>query len=267
MARRRVRTYGPHRPSTKGDDVRAAFNFSESRVLVTGGSNGIGLGVARAFAQAGALVTITGTRPNADSYDHDLSAFTYVQCVMTDRAGVEALAAGLDRLDVLVNNAGANLRARDEWDPDVFEESLTINLSSVFRLSSLCHPLLARSEAEGGASIVNVASLASFFGVEPVPGYGAAKAAVVQLTKSMAIHWAEDSIRTNAVAPGVIASNMTSALVASEERTAGHLSRTPMGRLGMPQDIAAPVMFLASSAAAYVTGQTLLVDGGFSIKG
>jgi 3-oxoacyl-[acyl-carrier protein] reductase len=247
--------------------LQVTFDFSDAHVLVTGGSNGIGLGVARAFAAAGATVTITGTRPAASDYEHDLSAFRYHQCDMRDRAQVEALAAGLERLDVLVNNAGRNLRAQDEWNPDTFEESVAINLLAPFRLASLCHPLLAASTAAGGASVVNVASLSSLFAVEPVPGYGAAKAGVVQMTKSMAVRWAGDAIRVNAVAPGVVESNMTAALFASQERTAGHLERTPLGRLGVPEDIAPVVLFLASPAAGYMTGQTVFVDGGNSVKG
>jgi len=247
--------------------MRVTFDFSGASALVTGGSNGIGLAVAQSFAEAGAEVTITGTRAAADDYDHDLSKFRYRQCLMTDRAGIERLAAGLDRLDVLVNNAGGNLRARDEWNPDTFEEALALNLSSAFRLASGCHPLLAASSADGGASIVNLASMASFFAVDSVPGYGAAKAGVVQMTKTMASYWAGDGIRANAVAPGVTATNMTAGIVESPERTARQLDRMPVGRLGRPEDIASVVLFLASSGASFLTGQTVAVDGGFSIKG
>ena len=247
--------------------MHVTFDFSGASVLVTGGSNGIGLAVAQSFAEAGAEVVVTGTRAAADDYDHDLSKFRYRQCLMTDRAGIERLAAGLDRLDVLVNNAGGNLRARDEWNPDTFEEALALNLSSAFRLASRCRPLLAASTADGGASIVNLASMASFFAVDSVPGYGAAKAGVVQMTKTMASYWAGDGIRANAVAPGVTATNMTAGIVESPERTARQLDRMPVGRLGRPEDIASVVLFLASSGASFLTGQTVAVDGGFSIKG
>ena len=116
---------------------RVRFDFSGTRVLVTGGSNGIGLGVATGFAGAGAEVTITGRSAKASDYESDLGAFRYEQAEMLDRASVERLATRFDEIDVLVNNAGGNFMAQDEWQPDVFDRSVRLNLLSAFQLATL----------------------------------------------------------------------------------------------------------------------------------
>ena len=245
---------------------RVRFDFSGLRVLVTGGSNGIGHAVARAFAEAGANVIVTGRRPGAADYDTDLSRFEYRPLEVKDGAAIDALARALPGLDVLVNNAGANLPGgRSEYLPDVFEESVRINLFGAYRLTSACHDKLAESRLDGGASVVNLASMASYFGITAVPGYGAAKAAVVQMTKTLAAAWAADGIRVNAVAPGLVRSNMTARIQNLPEFTRKDFERMPMSRWGTPEEIAPAVLFLSSPAARYITGQTLAVDGGYSI--
>ncbi|KPK15221.1 MAG: hypothetical protein AMJ62_10025 [Myxococcales bacterium SG8_38] len=242
------------------------FDFSDARVLVTGGSSGIGKAVADAFSKAGADVLITGTRASADEYDTDLSRHEYRQLVLTNKRAIDALAASIDRLDVLVNNAGGNFPGgKHEAVPDVFEESVAINLFGGYRLAVGCRSKLAKSAFDGGASIINMASMGAFFAVPIVPGYAAAKAATVQMTKNLAAAWAGDGIRVNAVAPGLVETKMTALMKGIEPLEKPFLDRTPLGRWGTPADVAPVVMFLASAAARFITGQTIRVDGGFSI--
>jgi 3-oxoacyl-[acyl-carrier protein] reductase len=244
------------------------FDFSGARVLVTGGTAGIGLAIAGAFATAGAAVTVTGTRAAAADYDTDLGAFRYQQCRMTDHDEIAALAASLDGLDVLVNNAGQVFPGGlDESDPAGFEASVTVNLTSGFRLSVACHDHLAASAFDGGASVINLASMSSYFGIEIVPGYGAAKTGILGVTRTLAMKWAKDGIRVNAIAPGLIETNMTAPMLASEAMSKPLLGRIALGRVGVPDDVAPTVLFLSSPAARYITGQALPIDGGFSIYG
>jgi 3-oxoacyl-[acyl-carrier protein] reductase len=243
---------------------RITFDFSGAVVVVTGGTSGIGHAVAGAFAEAGAAVTITGTRSSPGVYDTELGPFSYQRVEMTDPASIDALVASLDKLDVLVNNAGANFPGgRDEWEPDTFAAALTLNLAGPMRLTTGCRERLAASTMVGGASVINMASMSAFRSIPIVPGYGSAKAGLVTLTLNLARHWVSDGIRVNAVAPGVIDTPMTAPMVQFAELLQAELAHTPMGRLGTPQDVVGAVQFLASGAASYITGHVLVVDGGY----
>jgi len=247
---------------------RVSFDYSGCRVLVTGGSNGIGEGIARAYQAAGAQVTITGTRAQAKDYDKDLEGFNYLQMVATDKDSIQSVADAIEQLDILVNNAGASLPdGKNEYEPDVFEKAVTINLTSNYRLAAAVKDKLAESTLEGGASIVGMASMSSLFGIEIVPGYGSAKTGLMGLTRVLGVNYARSNIRVNAIACGLIESNMTAAMMDIPEMIQPHVSRTPLGRVGNPADIAGATLFLTSPAACYITGQTLAVDGGFSVQG
>lgn len=244
------------------------FDYSGFTVLITGGSNGIGEGIARAYLAAGATVHITGTRDQVTDYDKDLSGFSYHSLNVSDRNNIQAVADVIPVVDILINNAGATLPGgKDEYEPDVFEQALAINLTSAYLMADACKDKLAASQLPNGSSVISMASMTSLFGNAIVPGYGAAKAGLVQLTKTLGIKWADQSIRVNAIAAGLIESNMTSVMLTIDEMTRPFIERTPMKRFGTPKDIAGAVLFLSSPAAGFITGQTLAVDGGYSISG
>jgi NAD(P)-dependent dehydrogenase (short-subunit alcohol dehydrogenase family) len=243
---------------------RVSFDFEGASVLVTGGTSGIGHAIASAFAGAGAAVTVTGTRASASDYDCDLSAFAYRRLEMRDREAIDALAAERERLDVLVNNAGANFPGgRNEWEPDAFSAALDLGVEGAMRLSVGLRPALAASAMAGGASVVNLVSMTAFRSTTIVPGYSAAKAALLALTRNLAFHWARDGIRVNAVAPGLIDTRMTAPMKQFPKMLDAELGKSAIRRLGTPQEIAAAVLFLCSEASSFTTGSVLAVDGGY----
>jgi len=244
------------------------FDYTGHTVLVTGGTSGIGAGIAAAYARAGAEVIITGTHDDPESYGIDLSGYRYLTLRLPDDKRIVEIAAMLPKLDILINNAGGILTSatQSEYDPDIFELSLRINLTSGFRMAQACRPLLSKSHVPGGASVIGIASMTSYFGWDGIAGYGAAKAALVQTTKTLGIAWVDQNIRVNAVAPGMTASRANARMLDDPKAMAPYFAQIPMRRVGTPRDIAGTVLFLTSPAAAYITGQTIPVDGGWSIS-
>ena len=234
----------------------ANFNFNGKTAVVTA-TSGIGLGIALALREAGARVIAAGLAP-ADM--GTLQGLDFRALDVTDAASISKLFNSLDRLDILVNAAGIIRRAA-EHEPDVFERVIAVNLNGSMRCCQAAKPLLLQSKG----SVVNVASMLSFFGGAHAPGYSASKGGVAQLTKSLANAWALQGVRVNAVAPGYIATALTQALQDDPTKSGPIVARTPMGRWGTPADVAGPVLFLCSDAAAFVTGVILPVDGGYLV--
>ncbi|WP_367646491.1 SDR family NAD(P)-dependent oxidoreductase [Ruegeria arenilitoris] len=235
------------------------FNYSGARVAVIGASRGgIGAAIARDFQAAGAEVEITGAEPAC--LPEDAERFPYTQLDVTDPDAVEAFGKARDELDVLVNCAAITRRG-EEMEPAFFGRVLDINLVGTMRCALALHPALAARQGR----VINIASMYARFGSPRNPAYGASKAGVEQLTKSLAIAWAGDGIRVNAIAPGFIITEQSARARQDPDFTSSVEARTPLARWGRPQDIAGAVLFLASDAAAFITGTCMLVDGGYSV--
>jgi NAD(P)-dependent dehydrogenase (short-subunit alcohol dehydrogenase family) len=245
------------------------MTFDGASVVVTGGTSGIGAAIASGFLKGGASVTITGTRRGPQDYEEDLSAYRYHQLDVESKESIHAFARQVDKVDILINNGGISLFTigLSEWEPDNFERAVRMHLTGGFRLAASLLDKLAATTRPGGASIIGIGSLTSFFGVELVPGYGAGKTGLLGVTRAMAVAWGRRNIRANVVAAGLIPTRMSSEALKTDEYSGPTIARTPLGRLGTAEEVANAVLFLASPQASFITGQVLVVDGGRSIKG
>jgi 2-dehydro-3-deoxy-D-gluconate 5-dehydrogenase len=251
------------------------FDLAGKAALVTGGNGGIGLGMARGLAAAGATLAIAGRDADKNAFAvrelEKLGARVFaLPAELTDdsacRALVDSAAERLGRLDILINNAGINVRkAPQDYSLEEWRRVLDTNLTSAFVASQAAYPHLKRA---GGGKIVNIGSMMSMFAAPYAVAYAASKGGIVQLTRGLATAWAQDQIQVNAVLPGWIDTELTRR--AREQVEGLHqrvLARTPAGRWGEPKDLAGIAVFLSSSASDFITGTAIPVDGGYSSLG
>jgi 2-dehydro-3-deoxy-D-gluconate 5-dehydrogenase len=249
------------------------FDLTGRVAVVTGGNGGIGRGIALGLAEAGAAVAVWGR--NDEKNQRVLSELKAIgvrsmalMVDMTNRAGlgpaVDKVQSELGSVNILVNNAGIASLSGGVMNekPEDWDRVIETQLSSVFLLSKLAAQSMIRQK---NGKIINIASMYSFFGSGLVPSYSAAKGAIVQLTKSMAIEFAPHNIQVNAIAPGWIETDMT-APVRTTPMNDEILARTPAGRWGQPEEVAGAAVYLAARASDFVTGDTIRVDGGYAIR-
>ncbi len=240
-------------------------DFTAKKVLVVGGSSGIGNGVAHAFRERGAQVCVWGTRPSARDYagedGSDLAGLGYAGVDVGDPDAIEAAPAPFDGLDVLILCQGTVVYSRGEFERAGWDRVMAVNLDSLMHISRRFKPDLMASNG----SIVIVSSISGLKANKGNPAYSASKAGAISLTKTLGQAWASDGIRVNGLAPGLVATKLTAVTTEHPKRREGALAAIPSGRMGTPGDMAGAALFLASPLAAYVNGHTLVVDGGLSL--
>ena len=249
------------------------FDLSGKVAIVTGGNGGIGLGIARGLALAGAEIVVAARNQQKtdEAVEHlndlgvrALGVFTDVSDEASVAAMVKVTLDEFGGVDILVNNAGIGIRkAPQDYTLEEWNQVIDINLTGVFLCCRDVYPHMASA---GGGKIINIGSMTSIFGSDWVASYSASKGGVVQLTKSLAVAWAKDNIQVNAILPGWIHTDMTSAIKTNNaERYDFIESRIPHGRWGEPDEMAGTAVFLSGSASGYVTGVSIPVDGGYSV--
>jgi 3-oxoacyl-[acyl-carrier protein] reductase len=238
------------------------LDFTGKRVLVIGGSSGIGNGIARAFLARGAVVHVWGTRARKEDYTQEegsvLEGLHYQKVDVLNSEELAAYAAPFDSLDVLVQSQGLVLYRRAEFNLTEFRRVIEINLNSVMASAMKFHGLLA---AARGTMLI-LSSIAAFLATKGNPAYNASKAGVLGLTRSLGQAWAADGVRVNGIAPGLVETKLTRVTTGHPSRLAATLQRIPLGRVGTVEDMAGVALFLASPLSSYIVGQTIVVDGG-----
>ncbi len=242
------------------------LDYSGKTVLVVGGSSGIGNGIAQRFRAQGAEVHVTGTKAAADDYvgvdGTDLEGLTYAQLDVIDPDNVDRFVPRFDRLDILVLSQGYVRYKRAEFERDGWDTVIAINLDSIMHCARRFKPMLSSSQG----SLIILSSIMAFRSSVGNPAYAASKAGAASLTMTLGEAWAAEGIRVNGIAPGIVATKLTTATTTHAERRETTLAAIPLRRLGTPADIAGVALFLASPLAAYVVGQTITVDGGMLLS-
>jgi 3-oxoacyl-[acyl-carrier protein] reductase len=238
------------------------LDFTGQQVLVIGGSSGIGNGIAHGFRIKGAKVCVTGTRAAIVDYvgvdGSDFDGLDYAQLDVGLPHSVEAFAPPIQRLDVLVLAQGAVIYSRGEFEMRGFRHVVEVNLISLMQCATKFHPSLK----ETGGRLIIVSSTAAYHATKGNPSYNASKTGALGLTRTLAQAWAEDGIRVNGIAPGLVDTKMTKVTTDNPKRLEVAIESIPLKRLGTPADMAGAALFLASPLSSYVIGQTLVVDGG-----
>jgi 3-oxoacyl-[acyl-carrier protein] reductase len=238
------------------------LDFSGRQVLVMGGSSGIGNGIAQAFRAKGARVAVCGTRKRAADYSpdegSDLEGLDYVRLDVSDGNAIEEFKPAFRALDVLVLAQGAVIYRRGEFEMAGFRKVIEVNLMSLMACAQKFHPMLRAAKG----SLIIVSSTAAFHATRGNPAYNASKTGALGLTRTLGQAWADDGIRVNGIAPGLVDTKMTKVTTANPKRLDDALARIPLKRLGTPADMAGAALFLASPLASYIVGQTIVVDGG-----
>lgn len=240
-------------------------DFSGKRVLVVGGSSGIGNGIAHGFRTRGAEVHVWGTRANSSDYEpadgSDLDGLTYQQVDVGDPDAIAAAHADFDALDTLVLCQGTVVYKRGEFEREGWDRVMAVNLDSLMHCARRMKPMLAKAQG----SVIIVSSISGYSANVGNPAYAASKAGAISLTKTLGQAWAPEGIRVNGLAPGLVDTKLTKVTTENPKRLEGALRAIPVGRMGLPGDMAGAAIFLASPLASYVCGQTLIVDGGLSL--
>jgi tropinone reductase I len=243
------------------------WNLENKTALVTGGSKGIGKAIVAEFLALGAsVVAVARNQQELDALQtaYPTDKLRVMSADMSQREDIARVVASLAQLDILVNNVGMNIRKKaPDFADDEFEKIVQTNQFSAYELTRKCYPLLQESKG----CVVSVASVSGLTHIRSGVIYGMTKAAIVQMTRNLAIEWGSVGIRVNAVAPWYVLTPLTEGVLADEAFYQDVLKRSPLGRIAQPEEVAAAVAFLAMDKASYISGQTLAVDGGFTVFG